>query len=93
MRQGELLRRRSEHIDLNRRIAHLPCTKNGDARTVPLSTTAVAVLPAVPRALHGDVFPTRREARVYVTVHRVAANNVDYITRAACGPGAEKSKK
>jgi integrase len=55
MRQGELLRLRWEHIDLNRRTAHLPVTKNGEARTVPLSSTAVAVLRALPRALHGDV--------------------------------------
>ena len=34
-----------------------PDTKNGEARTVPLSTTAVAVLRALPRALHGDLFP------------------------------------
>ena len=57
MRQGELLRLRWEHIDLNRRTAHLPDTKNGEARTVPLSTTAVAVLRALPRALQGDLFP------------------------------------
>ena len=56
MRQGELLRLRWEHIELNRRTAHLPDTKNGEARTVPLSSTAVAVLRARPRALHGDVF-------------------------------------
>jgi len=37
MRQGELLRLRWEHIELNRRTAHLPDTKNGEARTVPLS--------------------------------------------------------
>jgi len=40
MRQGELRRLRWQHIDLNRRTAHLPDTKNGEARTVPLSTTA-----------------------------------------------------
>ena len=57
MRQGELLRLRWEHIDLHRRTAHLPDTNNGEARTVPLSTTAVAVLRALPRALHGDLFP------------------------------------
>jgi len=57
MRQGELLRLRWEHIDLHRRTAHLPDTKNGEARTVPLSTTAVAVLRDLPRSLHGDVFP------------------------------------
>jgi integrase len=57
MRQGELLRLRWEHIDLARRTAHLLDTKNGEARTVPLSTTAVAVLRALPRALQGDLFP------------------------------------
>jgi integrase len=57
MRQGELLRLRWEHIELNRRTAHLPDTKNGEARTVPLSSTAVSVLRTLPRALHGDVFP------------------------------------
>jgi integrase len=57
MRQGELRRLRWEHIDLHRRTAHLPDTKNGEARTVPLSTSAVAVLRALPRALHGDLFP------------------------------------
>ena len=40
MRQGELLRLRWEHIDLNRRTAHLPDTKNGESRTVPLSSTS-----------------------------------------------------
>jgi len=40
MRQGELRRLRWQHIDLNRRTAHLPDTKNGEAMTVPLSTTA-----------------------------------------------------
>jgi integrase len=57
MRQGELIRLRWEHIDLNRRTAHLPDTKNGESRTVPLSTTAVRVLRALPRSLHGQVFP------------------------------------
>ncbi len=44
MRQGELLRLRWEHIDLTRRTTHLPDTRNGEVRTVPLSTTAVSVL-------------------------------------------------
>ena len=57
MRQGELIRLRREHIDMNRRTAHLPDTKNGEARTVPLSTTAVEVLRVLPRSLIGQVFP------------------------------------
>ena len=57
MRQGELIRLRWEHIDLNHRTAHLPDTKNGESRTVPLSTTAIRVLRALPRSLHGPVLP------------------------------------
>ena len=48
MRHGELLRLRWEYVDLNRRTAHLPDTKNGEARTVPLSSTAIAVLLPAP---------------------------------------------
>ena len=75
MRRGELLRLRWEHIDLNRRTAHLPDTKNGEARTVPLSMTAVAVIRALPHALHGDVFPgvtTEALKRSYVRATRRA---------------------
>lgn len=57
MRQGELVGLRWEHIDLKRRIAHLPDTKNGESRTVPLSTTAITVLRPWRRSIHGQVFP------------------------------------
>jgi len=57
MRQGELITLRWEHVNLARRIVHLPDTKNGEARTVPLSTTATEVLRALPRSLNGQVFP------------------------------------
>jgi integrase len=48
-------------VDMKRRTAHLPKTKNGDARTVPLSTRAVAALEALPRNLDGRVFGTTYE--------------------------------
>lgn len=57
MRRGELLALRWEHIDLDRRTALLPETKNGEARTVPLSSVAVGVLRAMPRSITGKVFP------------------------------------
>ena len=44
MRRGEILGLRWEHVDLNRRIAYLPLTKNGSSREVPLSTKAAQVL-------------------------------------------------
>ena len=43
MRRGELLSLQWEHVDLSRRTAHLPDTKNGDSRTVPLSSKAVEI--------------------------------------------------
>ncbi|MCX7898417.1 MAG: site-specific integrase [Rhodocyclaceae bacterium] len=62
MRRGELLSLRWEHVDLRRRTAHLPETKNGEARTVPLSSRAVAVLESLPRSLDGRVFPVTANA-------------------------------
>ena len=57
MRQSELVGMHWQHIDLKRRTIFLPQTKNGDSRTVPLSTDAVTVLAALPRGIKGDVFP------------------------------------
>jgi integrase len=45
-----------ENVDLKKRTAHLPTSKNGDARTVPLSSRAVVTLEALPRNLDGRVF-------------------------------------
>ena len=44
MRRGEILGLQWEHVDLDRRIAFLPLTKNGSSREVPLSTKAAQVL-------------------------------------------------
>jgi integrase len=44
MRRGELLSMQWRHVDLDRCTVFLPQTKNGHARTVPLSPTAVQVL-------------------------------------------------
>jgi len=44
MRAGEICNIAWEDVDLERRTVHLPKTKNGNPRTVPLSTTAVKVL-------------------------------------------------
>ena len=44
MRRGEILGLQWEHVDLDRRAALLPLTKNGSSREVPLSTKAAQVL-------------------------------------------------
>lgn len=62
MRQGELLGLMWGNIDLNRRVAHLEDTKNGESRDVPLSSSALTVLQNLPRSLNGKVFATTASA-------------------------------
>jgi integrase len=64
MRQGELLKLRWQDINLTVRTAHLADTKNGDARTVPLSSVATATLAQLPRSITGRVFPLTKNAVV-----------------------------
>lgn len=59
MRRGELLALRWEHVNLARRTAYLPDTKNGQARTVPLSSAAICILERLPPSPDGQVFPIR----------------------------------
>jgi integrase len=62
MRRGELLSLRWENINLKARTAFLPTTKNGDSRTVPLSSSALHILEKLPRHLSGAVFPMNAPA-------------------------------
>jgi len=56
MRCSELLALHWEHMNLNARTAFLPDTKNGQSRTVPLSTRALGAIQALPRAINGKLF-------------------------------------
>jgi integrase len=56
MRQGEILSLRWEHINLKSRIAHLPETKNGTKRDVPLSVKARDALIRMGVSTKGPVF-------------------------------------
>ena len=53
MRRGEILGLRWEYVDLQKRIAFIPLTKNGESRTVPLSSGAIELLMALPIDLKG----------------------------------------
>jgi integrase len=61
MRRGELLSLLWADVDLDKRTAHLPVTKNGDARTVALTPRAIAVLGSLPRS-DVRVFPVSGNA-------------------------------
>ncbi|WP_338628028.1 site-specific integrase [Enterobacter sp. JJBC] len=56
MRQGEILSLRWEYVDLHLGIAHLPLTKNGSARDVPLSWKARQVLREFAGPMSGPIF-------------------------------------
>lgn len=62
MRRGELLGLKWKDIDLNKQVAFLSMTKNGEARAVPLSSKAVATLRTMPRSIDGRVFPMNTAA-------------------------------
>ncbi len=62
MRRSEIAGLRWEHISIKKKVAHLPKTKNGAARDVPLSTIAVSVLESLPHNINGKVFAVRADA-------------------------------
>lgn len=64
MRRGEVLAINWRHVDLVGRMVHLPQTKNGQPRTVPLTDGAVEVLENL-RATNERVFPIDESALRY----------------------------
>jgi len=62
MRRGELLALNWKDVHLEQRYVTLWETKNGDKRTVPLSTAAVTLLEALPESIDGRVFPINYSA-------------------------------
>jgi integrase len=57
MRRGEMLSLCWAQVDFERRTARLTQTKNGEGRTVPLSTEAIQILKSLPRSSEQVVFP------------------------------------
>jgi len=59
MRFGELAGVTWANVNFEKRTIYLPDTKNGQARTVPLSTRAVAALQILPRSISGRLFSAK----------------------------------
>jgi integrase len=57
MRRSEILSLRWVDVDLHRRVAQLHDTKNGERRSIPLSSKAHQILTELPRSINGVVFP------------------------------------
>jgi integrase len=60
MRRGELLAIKNEHIDISKRTLLIPDSKNGRARTIPLSVQAVELVTA--HAKDSRLFPISANA-------------------------------
>lgn len=65
MRRGELLAMRWCDVDWKRSVVHLPTSKNGHARTVPLSAKGVDVLADMQRAASVSVVSVEAEANIF----------------------------
>jgi integrase len=82
MRRGEMLDLQWQHVDLVRRVAHLPLTKNGDSRDIPLSRRAIAILKGLKADKGRDaerVFPvTGNSIRLAFEHLRVRAGMKDF---------------
>jgi len=56
MRQGEIVSIKPEHVDLEKRLIHLFDTKNGEARSIPLSLKATAIMRSVMGSPEASMF-------------------------------------
>lgn len=70
MRQGEILGLKWENIDFAKKVAFLPMTKNGEARRVPLSSKAIAVLSSLARPIEGGKIFSISQDRLIRTFKR-----------------------
>ncbi len=68
MRVSELLSTRWEHVDVERRTLHVPTSKTGRSRHVPLAQAAVGIIERLPKA-EGAVFlfPSPKDPKRHLT--------------------------
>lgn len=62
MRQGEIFSLLWENVNLKSRVVDIKDSKNGDSRSIALSTKAVTILEALSKRTHGNVFPCNQKA-------------------------------
>jgi integrase len=64
MRRSELLNAKWEHVKWEDQTLHIPVTKNGHARTIPLTSEGLAILRGLrgPDTGPGSIFPLSMEA-------------------------------
>ena len=72
MRRSELSGMTWDRVDLKKRTVTLPVTKNGDKRTVPLSTEAVRILAGLARRIDGSVWGMKQDSITQAFLRAVA---------------------
>ncbi|BCA79063.1 site-specific integrase [Desulfuromonas sp. AOP6] len=70
-RRGEIAAMTWKDIDLKKRTWHIPKTKTGVPRTVPLSRRAVATLKSLPRRIDGKVWALKRDDSITQAFERL----------------------
>jgi integrase len=66
LRRGEILNLKWENVNLRERFIEITEQKNGQYSTIPLNSTAVDTLRAIPRRLDSDfVFPGKIQGKPY----------------------------
>lgn len=80
MRRSELLSLVWSDVNLEKRTALLPDTKNGTVRVVPLSSVALDVLKKLPREDSSKVFPITMDAFKKAFVRSIARARSQYLS-------------
>ena len=79
MRRGEITGLQRANVNLDKRVALLPMTKNGSARGVPLSSNAVEVLRSLPEQENGRCFKSRPDTITKAFAHAVSEARLAYV--------------
>lgn len=80
MRASEIAQLTRENLDLERRVAHVPRSKNGQARDVPLSSEAVRLIGLLPEAdpVFGFASGTKLSANWYSLKEKAAVSGLTF---------------
>jgi integrase len=62
MRRSEIASMDWKHVYLQKMTLHIPDSKNGQSRTVPLSPKAIQILSSLPRQISGSVWGIRADS-------------------------------
>ncbi|MBF8179760.1 tyrosine-type recombinase/integrase [Herminiimonas contaminans] len=82
MRQGEILGLLWENIDFSKRTIYLADTKNGESRTVPLSSKAALVLSNLSRPIDGGkVFYISQDRLIRSFQRACAVGKINYVAK------------